>query len=65
MTEEEIYKRANKVNGIGGMTVNERLFATNLLDTFDKAKKVNTDLAKKILKALKVDQDSIEIILKK
>ena len=65
MTDEEIYKRVHKVNGIGGMTVNERLFAAKLLDTFYKAKKNNTDLAKKILTALEVDQNSIEIILKK
>ena len=65
MTDEEIYTRVNKVDGISGMTVNERLFATGLLDTFDQAKKVNKDLAKRILTTLKVDQDSIEIILKK
>lgn len=64
MTDEEIYKRINRVDGIGGMTVNERLFATGLLDTFDKAKKVNKDLAKRILTALKVDNDSIKKILK-
>jgi hypothetical protein len=62
MTEEEINKRVNHVNRIGGMTVNERLFATNLMDLFDKAKKTDKELAKRILRALNVDKNSIDKI---
>ena len=63
MTDEEINKKVNQIDGIGGMTVNERLFVTDLMDTFDKAKKTNKELAKRILKALKVDENSINKIL--
>jgi hypothetical protein len=62
MTEEEINKRVNHVNRIGGMTVNERLFATNLMDLFDKAKKTDKELAKRILRPLNVDKNSIDKI---
>jgi hypothetical protein len=64
MTNEEIYKKINQVEGIGGMTVNERLFATDLLDSFDKATNTDKELARRILVALKVDNNSIEKILK-
>ena len=64
MTNEEINKRVNQVNGIRGMTVNERLFAADLMDAFDKARKTDKDLAKRILLALKIDNSSINKILK-
>lgn len=64
MTKEEIFEKANKVDGLGGMTVNERLYVTGLMDTFDKAKKEDKELAKTILKAIRVDQESIKQILK-
>lgn len=64
----DLQKRVNdgldKVVGIQGMTVNERLFATDLLDHFDKYKKSNKEYAEYILKALKVDSESIGKILK-
>jgi len=63
MTDEEINKIVNQVDGIGGMTVNERLFTTDLMDLFDKAKKTDKELAKRILLALKVDNASIVKIL--
>ena len=63
MTDEEINKRVNQIDGISGMTVNERLFVTDLMDSFEKAKKTNKELAKRILKALKVDEYSINKIL--
>ena len=50
--------------GLQGMTVNERLFATGLLDSFDKYKRGNKEYAQFILKSLKVDSESIEKILK-
>ncbi len=55
MTDEEINKKVNQVKEIGGMTVNERLFATDLMDSFDRAKKTDKELAKRILLTLKID----------
>ena len=52
-----------KVDGIGGMTVNERLFATNLYNEFYKFKDSNKEYAQFILKSLKVDEKSIIKIL--
>lgn len=63
MEIDEIYKKANKVVGLTGMTVNERLWASGLMKTFDEARNRNKDLAKTILLALKVDTTSINTIL--
>jgi len=59
MTKEEIYEKANSVTGIGGMTGNERLYASGLMDVFDKAKKKDKYLARTILQALGFDELSI------
>jgi len=64
LINEEINKRVNQVNGIRGMTVIERLFSADLMDAFDKAKKTDKELAKRILLALKVVNSSINKILK-
>ena len=63
MTKEEIYGKANSVIGIEGMTGNERLFASGLMDSFDKAKKNDKYLARTILQALKFDELSINRII--
>ncbi|WP_232734730.1 hypothetical protein [Polaribacter sp. ALD11] len=63
MTLETIYEKASGIIGINGMTVNERLYVSGLMDIFDQAKKNDKDLAKTILKALKVDIKSIEKIV--
>lgn len=63
MTKDEIYKKVKKVDGLGGMTVNERLYLTGLMDTFDKAKNENKELASMILEAIRVDKQSIDKIL--
>jgi hypothetical protein len=63
MTNEEINRRVNKGSGIKGMTVNERLFTTDLMDILYKAKKTDKELAKRILLALNVDNSSIDKIL--
>ena len=64
MTEQEIINAINKVQGIGGMTVNERLFLSGLMDEFDKARIHDKEKAKKILELFGVDEYSIEQIIK-
>jgi hypothetical protein len=59
MTKEEIYEKANNVVGIQGMTGNERLWESGLMDEFDKAKKSDKYKARTILQALKFDELSI------
>ncbi len=63
MTEQEIIRSINKVEGLSGMTVNERLVVCGLMDEFDSAFVNNKDKAKKILLLLGVDQSSIEKIM--
>ena len=62
--QRRVMKGTSKVVGIEGMTVNERLFTTDLMELFDKMKKTNKEYAQYILKSLKVDRESIEKILK-
>ena len=62
--QRRVMKGTSKVVGIEGMTVNERLYSTDLIELFDEMKKTNKDYAKYILKSLKVDRESIEKILK-
>ena len=63
MTKDEIINKVKKIDGLSGMTVNERLFVTGLMDIFDKAKKKDKELAKMILEAIRVDKQSIDKIL--
>ena len=63
MTEQEIIKAISKVEGIGGMTVNERLYVCGLTDEFDKVLIDDKAKAKKILELLGVDKPSIEKIV--
>jgi hypothetical protein len=65
MTKDEIYKKVKQVDGLGGMTVNERLYVTGLMDIFAKAKMNDKNLARIILEAIKVDTPSIDKILEK
>lgn len=64
MTNKEIENAISKVEGIEGMTVNERLYHSGLMDEFDIALKNNKDKAKLILELLKVDKLSIDKIVK-
>ena len=59
MTEDQIIKIIKQVEGLGGMTVNERLFVSGLINEFDKALKTDKTKAKKILELLQVDKQSI------
>jgi len=62
--EEEIISRINQIEGLGGMTVNERLYASGLYDEFYLVIKIDKPKARKILTWLKVDEPSIELIIK-
>jgi hypothetical protein len=46
------------------MTVNERLWESGLMDEFDRAKKKDKTRAKEILRWLRVDEPSIQKIVK-
>jgi hypothetical protein len=63
MTREEIENAISKVDGIGGMTGNERLFVSGLMDEFDKALKNDKDKARLILELLGFDKPSIDKIV--
>lgn len=58
MTEQEIIDAICKVDGIRGMTVNERLYVSGLIDEYDKAKWNDTKKAKRILELI-CDDDLI------
>jgi hypothetical protein len=64
MTDEEIIQAAKQVEGLGGMTVNERLFNSGLMEEFDRVKRKDKVKARRILQALEVDEPSIDKILK-
>ena len=61
--EELSIEKAQNVIGLSGMTVNERLFASELMDEFDITKKKNKTRAAQILRILQVDKASIKKIL--
>jgi hypothetical protein len=67
MFQKLIYERdffnIRKIEGLNGMTVNERLFASGLVDEFDKAKLHDKRRAREILMLLDVDKASIEKIV--
>jgi hypothetical protein len=63
LKDEQTFWRIRKIEGLGGMTVNERLFASGLLNEFDKLKKDDKNRARKILKWLQVDEPSINEII--
>ena len=64
MTDQEIIIAVSKVKDIKGMTVNERLYVTGLMEEFDKSLIDNKSKARRILELLAVDKDSIEKIIK-
>lgn len=53
----------SKTEGIEGMTVNERLYVSGLMEIFDNVKNTNKKHAHYILESLKVDEESISKIL--
>ncbi len=64
MSNEEILKAISKVIGLQGMTLNERLYVTALLNEFESCRFSDKEKALFILDSLVVDKLSIEIILK-
>jgi hypothetical protein len=63
MSDEKVEDKINKIEGLGGMTVNERLFVSGLMDEFDKSLIKDKDRARRILEILHVDKDSIDKIV--
>ena len=64
LIDEQTYSRVQHIEGLLGMPVNERLFVSGLMEEFDRAKKNNITRAKEILRWLRVDEPSIEKIVK-
>ena len=52
------------IEGFSGMTVNERLYVSGLMEEFDECKIVNKTRAVHILRMLQVDEPSIKEIIK-
>jgi hypothetical protein len=63
MTDEEIQNAINKVHGLEGMTVNERLSVSELMDEFEKALEKDKNKARRILELLHLDKGSIDKIV--
>ncbi len=61
---EWMFRKMNKVDGISGMTVNERLWTTGLMDYFDKYKRKDKTIARQILRLIKLGEGNIDAILK-
>jgi hypothetical protein len=64
LIDEQSFFRIQNIVGLSGMTVNERLWESGLMDEFDRAKKKDKMRAKEILRWLRVDEPSIEKILR-
>lgn len=64
LIDEQTLYRIQNIVGLSGMTVNERLWESGLMDEFDRAKKKDKTRAKEILRWLRVDEPSIEKIVK-
>lgn len=62
--EELTIEKVRQVDGLTGMTVNERLWVSGLMDEFVRIKKKDKTRATQILRILKVDEASINKILK-
>jgi hypothetical protein len=63
LKDEQIYERIQAISGLDGMTVNERLFASELLDELDWSILNNKARASQILRWLRVDESSIKLML--
>ena len=63
-THKNLLNQIDDLSGIEAMTVNERLLHYDLLYDFDTAMLNNKFRARQILQYLKVDEDSINAIVK-
>lgn len=63
LKDEHTYNRIQQISNLNAMTVNERLFASELTDEFDRSILKNKLRARQILRWLKVDEESINLIL--
>lgn len=63
LKDEHTFWRIRKIDGLAGMTVNERLFASGLMNEFDKVKKNDKSRARLILRWLQIDEPSINKIV--
>ena len=64
LIDKQTYNRIQSIEGLSGMTVNERLYVSGLMEEFDKAKDTDKGSAKEILRWLSVDKNSIDMIIK-
>lgn len=58
------FEQIQKIDGLIGMTVNERLYASGLMDEFYECLVNDKTRAKQILRWLRVDEPSIELKVK-
>ena len=64
LIDKQTFLRIQNIVGLSGMTVNERLWESGLMDEFDRAKKKDKMRAREILRWLRVDEPSIEKIVR-
>ena len=63
LIDKQTFLRIQNIVGLSGMTVNERLWESGLMDEFDRAQKKDKMRAKEILRWLQVDESSIKKIV--
>lgn len=61
--DEYIQKKIAAIDGLGGMTVNERLYISGLMNEFNTALLKDKAWARQILTLLNVDELSINTII--
>ena len=63
LIDKQTFLRIQNIVGLSGMTVNERLWESGLMDEFDRAQKKDKMRAKEILRWLRDDESSIKKIV--
>ena len=62
-SNKAIIRKIERIEGLGAMTVNERLWLSGLMDDFHSALLNDETRAREILTWLKVDEPSIDMII--